>query len=536
MNLTARNLTVIGLAIALLLPGCEKKGSYQPISQELHLNLHSEPPTIDPRKATDTVSISVIDLCFEGLTRINSDGETIFAIAENIEISPDQKKYTFTLRDVKWSDGKTVTAHDFETTWKTCLSPSFPCEFASDLYIIKNAQEAKSGNGSLDEVGVWALDDKTLKVELKHPVPYFLSALATHSFFATPVHITSIHPNWTEKNYVGNGPFYIKEWKHHDRILLEKNPNYWDKDNTKLERVTLAIVEDLTTELTMFENGELDWAGSPLSNLPTEALSSLKQEGRLHSYDISGVYFYIFNTKEFPFTNSNIRKAFSLAINRGSIITNVLQMGQKPAMSLIPPTMWKGMAYFEDGNLAEARTLFAKGLEELGTTAEELPPISLSYNTDVGHHKIAQAIQEQWNLAFGIRVKLENKEWKVFLDELRHHKFQIARLGGLANINDPSTFLDNYRYPSSSNNYPQWESSEFTELLEEADQTPDPEKRTALLKSAEKVLIDAMPIAPIYFYTGVYLKKPYVKGIYLSELNSLDLKSAYVEIHDPVSR
>src|SRR5512135_2366583 len=165
MDLTTRNLSVAGLAIALLLTGCDKKGNYQPTSQELHLNLHSEPPTIDPRKAKDNVSISVIDLCFEGLTRINSEGEPIFAIAENIEISPDQKTYTFTLRDAKWSDGVAVTAHDFETTWKTCLSPDFPCEFANDLYIVKNAQEAKSGSCSINEVCVWALDDKTLKIE-----------------------------------------------------------------------------------------------------------------------------------------------------------------------------------------------------------------------------------------------------------------------------------------------------------------------------------------------------------------------------------
>ncbi len=527
-----------GLALSLLLSACGKQDrTYRPTSQQLRLNLHSEPPTLDPRKATDTVSISILNLCFEGLTRRSISGEPIPAAAEKIEISADKKTYTFTLRDAKWSDGTKVTAMDFEKTWKTMLDPAFPCEFASDLYIIKNGRAAKNQRCSLDEIGIKALDEKTLQVDLEHPVPYFLAALSTHSFFPTPNHITVAYPNWTDQHYIGNGPFFLKEWKHHDLILLEKSAQYWDKDTTKLERVTFSLVEDESTELTMFENGELDWAGYPLSNLPTEALPSLEKKGDLHSYNIAGTYYYVFNTKEFPFTNANIRKVFTLAINRQSIVANVTQMGQSPAMALIPPTMWKDHgSYFKDNDIAEARRLFARGLDELGITADQLPQITLSYNTLIGHHKIAQAIQEQWHVALGVRVKLENKEWKVFLDELRHHKFQIARMGGLANINDPSTFLNEYRYLSSGLNHPQWNNPKFSELLEESDLTPDEAKRVALLKEAEEVLMDEMPIAPIYFYTGVYLKKPYVKGIHLSELNDLDLKWAYVEIDDRVSR
>jgi oligopeptide transport system substrate-binding protein len=528
-----------GIALSLLLAtACSKKGkTYSPTSQELRLNLHSEPPTLDPRKATDTVSISVLKMCFEGLTRIDPTNQPIPAAAEKIEVSDNHKSYTFTLREAKWSDGNPVTAYDFEKTWKEILNPAFPCEFAIDLYIIKNGKAAKSQRCSIDEIGVRALDEKTLQVELEHPVPYFLFALATHAFFATPSHITSKFPNWTQDHYIGNGPFLLKEWRHHDAIVMMKNPHYWDKENTKLDHIQFTLVEDETTELTMFENGELDWAGYPLSNLPTEALPMLAKKGKLERYPIAGTYYYIFNVKEFPFTNPNIRKAFALAINRQAIISNVTQMGQIPAMSLIPPTMWKNpLRYFQDNDIAEAKRLFALGLEELGTTADALPPITLTYNTLASHHKIAQAIQEQWHQAFGVRIKLENKEWKVFLDELRHHKFQIARMGGLASVNDPSTFLDFYRYLSSSNNHSQWNNPKYSELLEEADLTIDADYRMALLKQAEQVLMDDMPIAPIYFYTGVYVKKPYVKGIYLSELNDLDLKWAYVEINDQISR
>lgn len=526
------------ILLCLTLAACGKKEQgYHPKRQELRLNLHSEPPTIDPRKATDTVSISVLKMCFEGLTRIDPNGQPIPAAAEKIEISTDQKRYTFILRDAKWSDGEPVTAYDFEKNWKTMLDPAFPCEFASDLYIIKNGKAAKNQQCSLDEIGVKALDAKTLQVDLEHPVPYLLSALSTHSFFATPAHITAKHPDWTKTHYVGNGIFMIVERRYHHSILLEKNPHYWDKDTVKIEKISLALVEDESTELSMFENGELDWAGYPLSNLPSDAMSSLYKKGDLNQYAIAGTYYYVFNTKVFPFTNANIRKAFTYAINRQAIVTNITQMGQSPAMALIPPMLWNDpQVYFHDNDLKEAKRYYELGLKELGMTADEMPPVTLSYNTLAGHHKIAQAIQEQWHQAFGIRVKLENKEWKVFLDELRGHQFQVARMGGLANIHDPITFLDNYRFLSSSGNHSQWSNPEFSELMEQADQTADADGRFALLKRAEKILMEEMPIAPIYFYTGVYLKRPYVKGAYLSELNDLDLKWAYVEVDDQISR
>ncbi len=522
------------VAFSLLLSGCGKKeNALRPTSQELRLNLHSEPPTIDPRKANDTVSFALINQCFEGLTRCNPDGEIVLAMAEKMEISEDKKRYTFLLRDAKWSDGMPVTAYDFEKTWKTQLDPSFLCESANELYFIVNARAAKSKRCSLDEVGIKALDEKTLQLDLEHPVPYLLSALATHAFFPTPNHITAAYPDWTRSHYVGNGVFVMKEWKRSDRIILEKNPFYWDRENVKLERVSFAIVEDEVTELLMYENGELDWAGAPLSSLPTEALPSLKKKADLHTSAMSGTYYYVFNCKQFPFQNTHMRKALSLAINRMAIVSNITQSGQTPAMGLIPPTIWKEPhPYFKDCDIAEAKKHFALGLKELGITAQQMPPITLSYNTAVGHHKIAQAIQEQWNAAFGISVKLANKEWKVYLDELRTHQFQVARLGLHAQFNDPIIFLDFYRFLSSENNYPQWDNPKFSNLLEIAQNTADPAERIVVLKGAEKILMDEMPIAPIYFYTQTYLQRPYVKGVHISELSNLDLKWAYLECDD----
>lgn len=519
------------IILLLLLSGCgENNKAYRPASQEIRLNLATEPPSIDPRKAMDTTSLAVINLCFEGLTRSCPGGKMALAAAEKVDISPDQKRYIFTLRNAKWSDGTPVTANDFEKTWKTVLDPAFPSDYANDLYFILNAKAAKTHLCPVDEIGIAALDEKTLRIDLEHPTPYFLEILSTPSFFATPDHIIKQYRTWTIEHYVGNGPFAMKEWKSHDRIILEKNPHYWDKENTKLERITFAMVEDQATELAMYENGELDWAGSPFSYLPTEALPSLSKNRDLHDHKISAVYYYIFNTQAFPFQNVNMRKAFSLAINREAIVANITQMEQSPAMGLIPPTMWQeNLPYFKDGDTQEAKRLFKQGLEDLSLTAEQLPPIVLSYNTIALHHKIAQAIQEQWSTTFGIPIKLENKEWKVYLDDLRHHQFQVARMAAIAKFNDPISLLDFYRYESNSFNLSQWNHPQFTHLLNEADKTADPNQRTGFLREAEKIFMEEMPIAPIYYYTEKYLQKPYVKGIHFSKLGKLDLKWAYIE-------
>ncbi len=453
-----------------------------------------------------------------------------FATAESVEISEDQLRYTFRLRNTHWSDGIAVTAYDFEKTWKTNLDPSFPCDFAQYLYFIKNAKRAKQDDCTLNEIGVKALDDYTLQVDLEYPVPYLLSALSIPFFYPTPSHVVDSQDEWTLKNYVGNGAFRLVKWLPYNSITVEKNPCYWDQKNVHLDKISLSIVQDPTTALSMYENHELDWAGSPFFELPEDSLASLKKKGELEEFSIAGTYFYGFNTQEIPFNNVHIRRAFSLAIDRTAIIDGILQLGQAPAMGIVPPTMWESQFPISGSTaIEEANLLFQIGLSELNLTKEQLPSITLSYNTDGTHHKIAQAIQQQWNEAFGIHINLENKEWKVFLDELKKGKLQIARVGLLAAINDPSLLLNTFRYTTSGMNSTNWVNLDYSEMLALAEQTADPKLRMDLLKKAEKILFDEMPIAPIFFYKGSYLKRPYVKDVYISELIDIDLKWAYIE-------
>lgn len=519
---------------ALLCFGCQKK--VRPVDESkqiLRLNIHTEPPTLDARKAIDTSSIAIINMCFEGLMKRGRDGTVKPAVASSVEISEENTIYTFHLRHSKWWDGKPVTAYDFETTWKTILSPKFPSGFAPELYILKNGMAAKSGKVSLHEVGVKAIDAQTLRVELERPIPYFLDLVASHSFLAVPAHITKLSPHWADDCsplFVGNGPYKLVEWKHHNLLALQKNEGYWESHKVTLEQIQMCIVQDEMTELNMFESDELDWAGQPLSNLPTDAMQALAAEQRLHTYPMTGTYYYIFNVTQPPFDNLHFRKAFALAIHRKAIIDNITQSKQMPATSFIPPTIWQVEPHFEDNDIKEAKRLFALAIKEMGYTKETLPVITLIYNTSSAHHKIAQAIQEQWFRTFGIRVRLANMEWKVFLNELAHKQFQVARMGGVGTFNDPMTFFDLYKYPDSCNNYSGWSNKLFTTLIEKAEVTLDPIQRELLLRQAEKIFMDEMPIAPIYYYTGSYIKKKYVKGIELSEFSDANFKFAFLEM------
>jgi len=498
--------------------------------QVLKLNLHSEPPTADPGIAEDSVSGSLIRATFDGLTRTQEDGKAHESIAEKIEISSDQRVYTFKLRDAKWSNGDPVTAQDFAYAWKRVLDPKTGSNYAYQLYYIKNAEAYNKGKAKAEDVGVKALDEKTLQVTLENPTPYFLELTAFYTYYPVNKKVVESNPNWAveAKTHVGNGPFKIAEWEHKNKLVLVKNANYWEKDAVKLDRIEFSMVEDENTELSMFDNGELDWAGAPLSNLPIDAIPALKDSGKMVTQPTAGVYMYKFNVEQPPFTNAKIRKAFTCAIDRQSIIDNVTQANQQPATGLVPPSMALNPdGYFKDNDVETAKKLLAEGMKELGIA--KLPPITLSYNTSENHKKVAEAIQDQWKKAFGVDVKLENKEWKVFLEDLHQGNFMIGRSGWLADFNDAVNFLDLFKHKEGSNNDTNWENPQFQELLNKSALESDPGKRKQLLAQAEKIFMDEMPAAPIYFYTQSWVKKDNVKGVIIDGLGFIDWKWATVE-------
>ncbi|KWX70434.1 peptide ABC transporter substrate-binding protein [Paenibacillus jilunlii] len=512
--------------------------------QTLRVNLTSEPPTFDPAQAQDSQANTVLKTMYEGLTRMNDEtGQAEPGIAEKWDISADGLVYTFHLRDAQWSNGDPVEAADFVRGWKIVLDPNTnpTAPYAYQLYYLKNAEEYYTKKVTdFSQVGVKAVDAKTLEVTLKSPTPYFLGLLSFYTYY--PVH-KSIegNPKWaTNKDtMITNGAFTLTEWTTGQAIQVTKNEKYWDAASIKLSKIDFSIVNSGATELLSYKNGELDRAGNPNGEIPSEQLPIVKKElpNEFVSKGIAATYYYYFNTTEKPFSNVKIRKALTMAINRQALIDNITLGGQLPAFGLVPPGI-AGVdgeyrntvkdSYFTE-DVEQAKSLLAEGLKEEGLTA--LPPVDLSYNTSENHKKIALAIADMWKNNLGITVNTVNQEWAVFIDNRQSQNYQIARAGWTADYNDPMTFLDMF-VTGGGNNDAGYANPEYDKLIKDAKTNSDLAKRQEDFAAAEKMLIqDDMVIMPIYYYTNNSLTKEYLKGVTLDFSGAVDFTRGYLLEH-----
>lgn len=496
--------------------------------QTLDVNIKEEPPSLHPGQANDTTSATVLDQIFEGLTRMDQDEEVTEAMAESIDVSDDQKTYTFKIRDdAYWSNGDPVTAEDFEYAWKLVLDPENPdADYAYQLYPIKNAEVAKEEDGDMDDIGIIVEDEKTLVVELEQPTPYFLELTAFMTYYPINKNVAEEDDEWymdSSENYVTNGPFTFDSWEHKDTIVLKKYEEYWDKDSVNLETITMNMINDENTEMSMFEQGELDRIGAPTGSIPLAAIQSLKDEGELNISPKSGIFYYMFNTEEEPFNNENIRKAFAHAIDRQGIVEQISQTEEIPAMSLVPTSIFEENeeGYFDDNDVDQAKEYLEKGMDELGI--DELPEVTLSYFTDEENKSVSEAVQDMWKNNLGVDVELENEEWQVYINTMGEGDYQVGRLGWSADFNDAINFLEVFE-KKGGNNYSNWEDEMYAELLEESRLESDPDARRDILMEAEEIFMDAMPVAPIYFYSNVWVEQDNVHDIEVSPLGSVQYK------------
>jgi len=497
--------------------------------QEISVAIIDDPQVLDPRLMRDTASVNIAHMIFEGLMRKNYTGTLTYGIAEKHTVSEDGREHTFILKDSQWSDGTPLTAYDFEYTWKSVLAPSFPSPNAYQLYCIQGAQAAKSGKGSLDDVGVKAVDDHTLVVTLEKPLSYFLELTTTHFF-------SPISKAWAERtkgdllaqpeSIVTNGPFQLSSWNRNDVIVFVKNPNFWDHRDVKLNKINL-IVSDESTALQMFERKQLDWVGSPMSMIPVDALKSLKSKGHLIITPAAGVHLFRLNTQSYPLDNLNMRKALALSIDRKSLVEHVTQSNQRPATGVVPLSFGlQSRPYFEDNNITMAWTHYQEALKELHISKDDMPTLSLCYVPNERNHKIVQAVQRQWSDALGINVSLDSCEAAIFYDRLNQNNYQISVGSWYGDINDPINFLEVFKYKDSSTNHTQWEDQEFVDLLDKSSVESDVMERREIFAQAEIKLINAMPVIPIYYPTFNHLNRSVV-GVYFSELGYLDFTYAF---------
>ncbi|MFZ5627331.1 MAG: peptide ABC transporter substrate-binding protein [Bacillota bacterium] len=487
--------------------------------QVIKYNLGADPETLDPAKATGAPEMTVLNALFEGLTRYDKDGKIAPGMAEKWEISEDGTKYTFHLRDAKWSNGDPVTAKDFEYAWLRALDPKTASDYAYQLYYLKNGEEYNSGKiTDPAQVGVKAIDDKTLEVTLKAPAPQFLGLTAFSTLYPVNKKAVEANPEAWFKNpetLISNGPFKLKKWAAKQQIEVEKNPSYWDADTVKLSQVVFTLVESADTELTMFKTGQIDIGNNP----PTQELDNLKKDGSLKIGPQLTTYFYRFNVTRKPLDNPKVRKALALAIDREAIVKNVTKAGQTPADAFVPfgfpdATPDKdfrkvGGSLIKTFDAEEARKLLAEAGYPDG---KGFPEITILYNTNENHQKIALAIQEMWKKNLGINVKLVNQEWKVYLKSQSNLDYDISRAGWGADYLDPMTFMDMF-VTNGGNNNTGWSNPKYDELIKKANLESDNAKRMEYMHEAEKILMDEMPIAPIYFYTHPYLMKDNLKDV-----------------------
>jgi len=328
---------------------------------------------------------------------------------------------------------------------------------------------------------------------------------------------------------VSNGPFLLTEHRHQDHLLALKNPEYWDADAVHLDGVELVMIEG-DTELKLFEKGQLHWAGSPLSNLPVDAIEALKKTHPLHVKPRAETAFLRTNTEHPLLKSRAFRKSLALAINRQNLVDHVTRGGQLPATSLVPPTMHlTDEPYFLDAQGQKAAILFEEALAELHLTKETLPSLKFLYINSERTHLIAQALQDQWRKVLGIVVELEAMERKVYFDKISHQDYDLAFCSWGADFHDPINFLEVFKYKSQSTNNTQWEDPEYAKVLQTSFTLINPLERRALLQTAEQRLMEAMPIIPLFTYSMLYLQDEHLQNVFLSALGNLDFKWASLD-------
>ncbi|WP_042349176.1 peptide ABC transporter substrate-binding protein [Bacillus massiliigorillae] len=532
MKKTRWSVISIFLVLLLVMTGCstttgsdkpkekEKEGQVAKGPKVLNLNNSTEPGSLHPAIAQGTHDSWVLEHIFEGLTRKNPEGEIVPGVAEKWDISPDGKTYTFTIKDgMKWSNGDPLTAHDFEYAWKYALSPEAAGTYAYQFYYIVGAKEYNEKKGTADQVGIKALDDKTLEVKLTAPTAFFLDLTTFYTYYPINQKVQEANPKWANEasSFVSNGAFKLTEWKHKESIKIEKNENYHEADKIKLDVVNFAMLDDANTVWQMYQNNEVDL----VYPLPTDVQGQLLKSGdkEFQNGPQLAVYYYNFNNKKKPFNNVKVRKALAMAIDRKVITENVVQGGQPPAYGIIPPGIPDVEGDFQDnsGNLFkedidEAKKLLQEGLKEEGM--DKMPSFSILFNTDEGHKKVAEAVQEMWRKNLGVDVTLESVEFQVKLDREKAGDFTVSRAGWVGDYVDPMTFSDLWLTGGAYNDA-KWSNLEYDKLINSAKVNNDNKQRSEQLHKAEQIMIEEMPVMPIYFYTRPFVVKEKVTGVYL---------------------
>ena len=509
-----------------------------PEGQHMRYISGSEPESLDPQVSSGQPEARLHLGLYDGLTEYHPEtAQPIPALAGRWEPNADNSEFTFHLRDAKWSNGDPITAHDFVYSLRRGLAPAFAARTAYLAYYIKGAQEYNEGKGKAEDVGVTAIDDRTVKYTLSQPVPFF-PGLVAHQFFR-PVPRKAIEAHgqaWTQpQNIITSGAFILKTWKPYDKLVYVRNPHYWDAANVKLDSITFYPIEDATTMMNLFKAGEID---ALYNHIPPAAwIDHLRRTVDHMDKPECAIDYYMLNTTKAPMDDLRVRKAFNMAIDKPGLAA--YQRTIKPLTAFSPEGIFPGYPQpvgdpFDP--LRAKRLLVEAGYGDASGNFDPLTfPISeveLTYNTTERNRQIAEYVQAQWKQNLGLTVPLKNMEWKTFLDYRAKLEYKgVARTGWVCDYMDPYTFLDLFTTKTGDNGTG-WSPPEFVAAVRKANRAQDPTERYELLAKAEKMLLDAQPVIPLATSSTNWMRKPYIKGMYPNPVTMHAWKFVYIE-HDP---
>ena len=538
-----------------MLVGCGSGGSAG--ANEVTINLGAEPPEMDSILTTSSGSMNVLRHCVEGLVSLDANDEAVPGMAESWDVSKDQKTYTFHLRKgAKWSNGEEVTAQDFVFAWNQHFNARTGAPYAStwmtkiagaeDIYTATAAKVDPDNEKSdykmaeadipayIEEHAGWkAVDKYTFQVTFTGPFQYAVVLMAFPSFF--PVNKTAYESAGGNKKYgtdadklAYNGPFTITSWVHEDSIVLEKNPDYWNADNIKLDKITMRMISQENTAINEFNNGSIDMIGLTGDNIA--------QFENAQGFDDGGAWYLEFNSQEKPYNNAKVRKALTLGVDAQKMVDTIVQNDSKVATTFTPPAVAQGafteycgdiFQHVTNNDYSEAKALLEEGLKEEELTLAEFSPELLCDDTSAAKQQ-AEFLQAQLKENLGVSVQIKQVTYKTRLANMDKGEFEIVFAGWSPDYNDPMTYLDMW-VTGNGNNHGKWSNAEYDKIIEEASQIADKDAYYAKLKEAEEILAEECPIGFIYDRQTSYVTSDRLKGVIRTAFQDINLNYAYIE-------
>lgn len=555
------SLALSGALVVGLLAGCgggTQSGDNTPDAQntqtgnesgafEISLSIASEPQTIDPALNSAVDGAIMISHMFEGLMRWEDSGSETKGsngTCNNAQLGYGQAEsydkvvnddgtvtYTFHLRDgIKWSDGKDVTAQDFVFSWQRLVNPETAADYSYMIDSVVNATEIMNGEKDPSELAVKAVNDKTFEVTITSDLPYFTEICAFPATFPVREDVVS-NAQWTYSpdTYISNGAYKMTVRETNAQIVMEPNEYYYGVDSLGPQKITFKLMDDQNAQLNGFKTGELDF----IQSVPVDEVAGLLASGEMKVVDYIGTYYVCYQTQKAPFDDPRVRQAFTLAVDRNYIVSEITQTGQVEAGGYVPAGVYDaagatgddfrttGGDYYDpykdsyEANCEKARELLAEAGYPNG---EGFPVVEYLYNTDDNHKAVAEALQNMWQTELGVTVTLTNQEWGTFLQTRKDGDYSIARNGWIADYNDPMTFLDMW-VTGGGNNDAQYSNPDYDAKIAEAKATSDAATRMQLMHEAEDILLEQdWVVNPLYFYTQSYMLASDIQGMYYTPL------------------